>query len=825
MDPDKIPDTAEIDKLFKETVKDITVTTEASATVGEATFMSSLFTTNALLSRIGAAMSVCRRSGRELDSTLIWDLSSPRHPVTIDRGMTELGIPNPMETLPWGLHQGRLRQPAAEPPRSEQRRKRIRPGPNNRCRAARACRRCNQKRVKCDAIERGTPCSQCVDRGEFECTLIKSRRGTYSRKVLQDQKEARGDQSNTGEGNDDGADAAHNVHESSGFPTSFQLQHQDRTTDPTERVVPILPDHTGSTSSQTQMAQSDDAPSWEPDTSPSAITDHSDVSQHREISWSELFSHLLEDRDKASSVVDKDSITYLGESFPLALVLKDLAGSRGRRWRRLHHPGPQCSTNNKPSDASADVRKAFVVPDRDVTDAFVRVFIDRFYPLYPIVNIHEFTQQHKADRLPWMLLHAVCLVAATYGPMHLIYKAGFESRREARWAFYSRAKALFDIGYEENKIVALQVTILMTFWGGEPNMYWNFYSWISTGVTLAETMGCHRSMTGTNIRLSDQSLLKRLWWALVIRDTSCATLVGRPFRINLDHCDTSLLTMPDDFECEAPAVSSLYQIEASKLSLILRDITKARFSPRSGSSYSPMIMQQHLVDWRHQLPAELSWSDAITRHSNIFASCLAVTYNHHVILSHMGCPADLTQTGPSSEELAIFGAQQIASITCGVITRSEILAAPHEFLHAIFIAAVVFYKQTKSSESMVSQLGMAGLTNCQMVLYETNHFWDPSPWIRHILEKIINAKATASGPSSPTLAAVENSKRMGDRNLNILEVDEDLSLPLLETLAAPEEFDLWQNYPVLGNLFDMPTGVCELVAKPSALPDRQGGIS
>lgn len=52
-----------------------------------------------------------------------------------------------------------------------------------RCRASRACRRCNERRVKCDASVRGTPCTRCEERGEPNCTMIESRRGIYVRKT------------------------------------------------------------------------------------------------------------------------------------------------------------------------------------------------------------------------------------------------------------------------------------------------------------------------------------------------------------------------------------------------------------------------------------------------------------------------------------------------------------------------------------------------------------------------------------------------------------------------------------------------------------------
>src|SRR6202000_3234537 len=106
---------------------------------------------------------------------------------------------------------------------------------------------------------------------------------------------------------------------------------------------------------------------------------------------------------------------------------------------------------------------------------------------------------------------------------------------------------LFDTGYEMNKITILQSVLLMTMWGGGPNNYWNCWSYISTGVTIAEALGIHRSMAGANMSPQDRSLLKRLWWILVVRDASCGALVGRPFRINLNHSDMEMLTT-EDFE-------------------------------------------------------------------------------------------------------------------------------------------------------------------------------------------------------------------------------------------------------------------------------------
>ena len=72
----------------------------------------------------------------------------------------------------------------------------------NRIRASKACELCNQKRVKCDALTVGLPCTRCKRSGHDDCTLINSRRGQYPRKRAKtlSQSDATGDVASTVDG-------------------------------------------------------------------------------------------------------------------------------------------------------------------------------------------------------------------------------------------------------------------------------------------------------------------------------------------------------------------------------------------------------------------------------------------------------------------------------------------------------------------------------------------------------------------------------------------------------------------------------------------------
>jgi hypothetical protein len=620
----------------------------------------------------------------------------------------------------------------------------------NAIRASKACARCNHKRVKCDVVKTGLPCSRCQRSGSAECVLIDSRRGKYPRKKSAAlSKAAAARTSRQHEGNDETVEI-----DNAAWPRQ-DSQVRDQSEDPEAAVASL----NGVTDLSPASRRADD------------------VASYREMSWATMFNHFLDTRQtRRQDAIDKCSITYLGESFPLALVLEDL---REGGKTRLHHPGPPLDpgdgtptsnhvsthpTHLSPEDVRLlEAKKVFVRPRRELLDALIDVCLNHFFVLYPLVTREEFQDQYKADSLPWILLHACCFVATTFCSDELIHRTGFSNRKEARFAYYRKAKALFDAEYEGNKIVVLQSVIMLTFWGGKPNDYWNTWTWQSTAVGLAETLGIHRSTAGTNMSLRDRSLLKRLWWTLVIRDASCATLVGRPFRINMEHGDAEMLTI-EDFESDTkflhesghPLASTFahYQVEIAKLSLLLYDIDYARFIPGQ-KKVSMEQVYYNLQVWRNELPSAIDW-DIDSPGTNILATCLSMIYDHHMMLANLGTtPADTGATStvdlsrnsdnntgfaeawPTfSAELA---AQRISTSASSIVTRSQAFAIPHETYQAVFMAGVVSYVSMRSTQTTLSQLGRVILDNCRMILHHVRDAWDAAPWTMALFDGLTSS--------------------------------------------------------------------------------------
>ncbi|KAL2828066.1 fungal-specific transcription factor domain-containing protein [Aspergillus pseudoustus] len=711
----------------------------------------------------------------------------------------------------------------------------------SRLRAGKACTRCHEKRIKCDAM-RQMPCAHCVQDGHTECVLRESKRGTYARSSLRqrigrDPPRARtsvnvADDLLSRSGNHrveaentetpplQRSDAAATVPTSTSAPNiaiQSRVAAGDNANVQSRTAAQPLP------TKQSPLAQLSSGTSGEASSSSSSSS-----SSYQDISWSAMFDHFLSNRENGRDWIDKCSITYLGESFPLAIVLNGLKdGSRPK----LHHLGPpfpraQASApfQSQPAHMLPEdfeylrAKGVFRLPEKSHLDALITVFLDRVYPLYPIVNRHEFIQQYKNEALSLILMYAICFITVTFAPQSVLSVIGFESRQQARSQFYKKTKALFDMGYETNKIANLQSAFLLSFYGGGPNTYWNFYSWVSTAVTIAEGIGIHRSTIAIpNMQPQDKSLMRRLWWALVARDSICGTLVGRPFRIDLDQADADMLTImdfahdtlaADFFENPAAQRYAQYQVANAKLSLIMRQIIISRFHPGRQPERSEDL-HARLREWKAELCPTLAWQDEVPDCSNPFSMSLSVQYNHHLILLYLGhirgentCRRDEREI----EEIVDSAAHHIPTVVCALATKSLLFTVPHELYYGIFLAQAAFYERMRSPNKLVARLSRSALNSCQMVLQAISEFWDCGSFILELFENLsrrcLEQRSCATDnwlqPVQPdTSRGVAAAEASGPSGAATSANDADVFNALLGD-------DSWQCNPILSSLFGLP---------------------
>ncbi|OAP57834.1 hypothetical protein AYL99_08572 [Fonsecaea erecta] len=640
-----------------------------------------------------------------------------------------------------------------------------------RIRAAKACKPCNGRRIRCDAVVRGTPCSNCIQRNDTGCFFpTTSKRGLYARagsrggKALS--KRSKGGRRRAQQASEDVPPEEASPVEVN--PTDFEE----------EEAAAAAPDSVESLAEPLWDSQSLLAPSARSTTGSTLAESNTVASYRQDAQWYSHFGNFVDShRQPRPGPLNKRSITYLGETLPLALVLQDLKGGVGGSKPRLHYSGPAAAAGEAegrspdeqqqeqqpppqnhrhqhpshlaPEDiAFLEAKHAFTYPAPDVLDSLISVFLERVVPMYPVVNQQEFLQQYKSAKLPCLLNHAVCVSAATFCPIADLVRAGFPDRRQAKSTMFKKAKALLDTGYEESNIVIIQSLILLTFCGGGPNSLSNYQALLSMAVTMAENLGIHRSLERVNMNPQDRSLLKRLWWTLTIRDAACCTITGRPFRIEISHSDAEMLTL-DDFahdDGQRQNVYPAYQIAISKLSLILREIVSQRWDPgrRKSPKEDPIAL---LTDWRRNLPPEVSFTDRDTDQPDPLICSLAICYHHHRILSHLEAITrvfddhnhghDDGEDGDTAMQIVVTSAHRIAALSSAIATRSKVLHLPHETFHGLWLAQFVFLAQMRSKQQLVVHLGRSALSTCQLVLHEVLDSWEPAQGIIRLFKDLM----------------------------------------------------------------------------------------
>ncbi|KAF2247885.1 hypothetical protein BU26DRAFT_519683 [Trematosphaeria pertusa] len=576
-----------------------------------------------------------------------------------------------------------------------------------------------------------------------ECTFLPSRRGTYPRKKKV------------------GYDA-----------------HQPGCNEPTARAVG-LGTGVGRAGDLDSACATTSVPRWQADAghahrngSESPARGEPRDAPLRTSSLAAMFEEYLDSQPPPNeSVLSKRGVIFLADSSPLTFALGELP-----RDKTLHNVSSRVTNTASESEeglagpqgsphpvhmSAADIaylkaKGAFEMPQDELLSALVGAFLDKFCTLYSIVNRDKFVQLYEQQKLPWILMHAVCFIGATYCDQAVIHRSAMQSRWHARRCFYDKAKVLFDLGYETDKIILLQTVLLLTFWGPQMKSYWNPCSWIGFGVTIADSLGIYKSNSSAHQPPAGRSLLRRLWWTLAVRDAYCAALLGRPFRINMARCDTEPLSI-DDFYPEdghdqaaaaARAAESTYagaqcQIQIAKLSLILRQIM---LSKSNGKYDAQVIANLHrlLEQWQADLPAAVDWRTPGNA-TNLCAMSLKIIFHHHLIVIHLGeppCGSPDTNSQVDMDSLSIklaeSAAQTIASSAIALMTGSMVGNLPHEVFPGFFIAGIVFYRQMKNQNAMLAQLGQAALDNCQMVMNEARDNWDAAQWALRIFDFLLS---------------------------------------------------------------------------------------
>lgn len=264
-------------------------------------------------------------------------------------------------------------------------------------------------------------------------------------------------------------------------------------------------------------------------------------------------------------------------SYPFPAIRKELG------WKpRPGVPGYHYLT----ADAINDLSN---FPVRPVRDALVETYFQDIHPGFPIIDEAEFRRQYgnPGDAPPLLVLQAVLLAAARISTHPQVAA----SRATTTATLFRRAKSLFDLRYENDRVDLIQAALLLAWYTeSSDNVASNAYYWVGNAVRIGFGMGLHRNASLRYVpayRRRFSRKYKKIWWSLLYSEVMLALEYGRPSTIRTDDFDVGLL-VDDDFrnmdDSEDELVNRQFCAVLSDLSLVALDVLSLR-SPRAKDVY------------------------------------------------------------------------------------------------------------------------------------------------------------------------------------------------------------------------------------------------
>ncbi|KIY03657.1 uncharacterized protein Z520_00348 [Fonsecaea multimorphosa CBS 102226] len=454
-------------------------------------------------------------------------------------------------------------------------------------RAAKACLSCRKRKVRCDYATKGSPCSNC-DQDGFECLAV-DRKKRHKSTV--------------------------------GSLTEANPAHSSST--------PARTHHNGIGTSATGLPTASEAAVDSLSATPEGIEQSStrrtsSFSRHRLLHSVPHYAFLM-----------RLSQPQRSDARPLEDIVLQLASDKNQ--------GSSAPVSGCSEDELHYLKNAgcFDIPPPQVLSALIDAYFTIFHPFFPVVQKSEFMQSMKSIEVsmttspsaahhasparnpsslesapcnsPYslLLLQAVLFIAIGVVPSEVVSAAGFSSRKQARHAYYLKARRLYDLDYDEDPIATIQALLLISQYYPSITERKHTWHWIHQAISLAQVSGLHRDPGNVPHR----ALWARIWWACVVRDRCNGLGTGRPLMINSLDCTTSMLVL-DDVKEEGDSEQDLEVkaifIEFVKLCQIVEGIVTLRYSSSVTDAAPPdqlKVCEDALERWTRSLPPQAKRQD------------------------------------------------------------------------------------------------------------------------------------------------------------------------------------------------------------------------
>ncbi|KEF56101.1 uncharacterized protein A1O9_07682 [Exophiala aquamarina CBS 119918] len=195
---------------------------------------------------------------------------------------------------------------------------------------------------------------------------------------------------------------------------------------------------------------------------------------------------------------------------------------------------------------------ALSVPDDELRDQLLLSVLLYVYPFLPVLDLQEFldgVEGKDGAKLSLILFQAVMFAGTAFVDLHYLLDAGFDNRIAARSHFFQKIKLLYDFGWETDRVILIQSTLLHAYWYVCTNDQKDPWYWLGVCLSLATGIGLNVESTYESLNARTCRLWRRIWWTCVSRDRIMCLLTRRQMRIKYE--ETSLPTLKfKDFDTQ-----------------------------------------------------------------------------------------------------------------------------------------------------------------------------------------------------------------------------------------------------------------------------------
>ncbi|KAM0434463.1 hypothetical protein ACHAPT_003559 [Fusarium lateritium] len=561
----------------------------------------------------------------------------------------------------------------------------------------RACIVCHQRKVRCDILEKGIPCSNCQSQDKSTSCRIYEKKKTRSTLAR--------------------------INRPSNIPLQPRHNAQQPVTAPaTPTPTPQWPgiSSDGSTDPipRPSSSSADNRTRYHHNDSPSTIHGSAAGNCEDEQATRNLAEFIDQEEVRVAEISRSARLYFIGTEFS---NMNYLVRQRARQPdQNVLHFGSHPLARKIPSVP----QEALQLPPKALADELVEAYFAHVNRGFPILDEVEFmaryngTDSHRQVSLP--ILNAVFLVGAHVLSCHR------EDVKAIKFDFFRRAKLLFDCRFEQHRESYLQVALLLTWQCDNlEDIVSNSWHWVGVAARTAMGMGMHRDAAPSSLNAMDKRQWVRLWWSIFQFDVMVSASYGRPQAINLDDSDVPML-QESHFD-GIPHANCAFAIQHTQLCIIFSKAMKGRVAIRASPADRAQATKQadeELAQFITQLPESLRLS---VSEPDIWQATLHLSYNNFLILLHRPPPRqDPRQFSLDiATDLSICGDAVVAinSVLESLRSRNLLCDLWLPSIHVLFTALLHVATELNSANPLVAAKSLRMFDSLLVTLRELSHHW------------------------------------------------------------------------------------------------------